>query len=303
MKYFKRLVFIVLFAFSALLLASCVGAGSNDNGVYVFEPTSEEILEMVEKETETNSVAKLFVNQLKIKLVLEIKNNTGTMFASVSIFGKDQEKTVDLKVDQKNKIIWSEEDPEKKITYKIEGDVLTLENPNLDIGDKNTATFLKSVKFKRSSSHTSKGGTSKGGTSKDSKSKSSTSQSFIANDNGKYVYNADKEKIESILKEQGVTDDELNQFSDQLTLRMTIEIKDTKAKMIIEMKALEESKEKKIDLKADQKTKTLESAEGGIDKVKYKINGDVLTLDLSKFESDDSETFALFKDAKFKRQK
>ena len=122
MKYFKRLVFIVLFAFSALLLASCVGAGSNDNGVYVFEPTSEEILEMVEKETETNSVAKLFVNQLKIK--------------------------------------WSEEDPEKKITYKIEGDVLTLENPNLDIGDKNTATFLKSVKFKRSSSHTSKGGTS-----------------------------------------------------------------------------------------------------------------------------------------------
>ena len=298
MKYFKRLVFIVLFAFSALLLASCVGAGSNDNGVYVFEPTSEEILEMVEKETETNSVAKLFVNQLKIKLVLEIKNNTGTMFASVSIFGKDQEKTVDLKVDQKNKIIWSEEDPEKKITYKIEGDVLTLENPNLDIGDKNTATLLKSVKFKRSSSHTSKGGTSK-----DSKSKSSTSQSFIANDNGKYVYNADKEKIESILKEQGVTDDELNQFSDQLTLRMTIEIKDTKAKMIIEMKALEESKEKKIDLKADQKTKTLESAEGGIDKVKYKINGDVLTLDLSKFESDDSETFALFKDAKFKRQK
>ena len=107
---------------------------------------------MVEKETETNSVAKLFVNQLKIKLVLEIKNNTGTMFASVSIFGKDQEKTVDLKVDQKNKIIWSEEDPEKKITYKIEGDVLTLENPNLDIGDKNTATFLKSVKFKRSRS-------------------------------------------------------------------------------------------------------------------------------------------------------
>ena len=137
---------------------------------------------------------------------------------------------------------------------------------------------------------------------KDSKSKSSTSQSFIANDNGKYVYNADKEKIESILKEQGATDDELNQFSDQLTLTMTIEIKDTKAKMIIEMKSLEDSKENKIDLKADQKTKTLESAEGGMDKIKYKINGDVLTLELSKFESDDSETFALLKDAKFKRQ-
>ena len=294
MKYFKRLVFIVLFAFSALLLASCVGAGSKDNGVYVFEPTSKELLEIVEKEGVETNGASLFIDQLKIKVVLEIKDNTGTMSASVSIFGNDQEKTVDLKVDQKNKIIWSEEDPEKKIKYKIEGDVLTLENPNLDIGDENMATFLKSVKFKRASSLTSKGATT---------SKSSTSQSFIANDNGKYVYNADKEKIESILKEQGATDDELNQFSDQLTLTMTIEIKDTKAKMIIEMKALEESKENKIDLKADQKTKTLESAEGGIDKIKYKINGDVLTLDLSKFESDDSETFALLKDAKFKRQK
>lgn len=297
MKYFKRLVFIVLFAFSALLLASCVGASSKDNGVYVFEPTSKELLEIVEKEGVETNGASLFIDQLKIKVVLEIKDNTGTMSASVSIFGNDQEKTVDLKVDQKNKIIWSEKDPDKKVKYKIEGNVLTFENSNLDIGDKNTAAFFKYMKFKRNSSLTSKGVTSK-----DSKSKSSKSQSFIANDNGKYVYNADKKKIESILKEQGATDDELNQFSDQLTLTMTIEIKDTKAKMIIEMKSLEESKENKIDLKADQKTKTLESAEGGIDKIKYKINGDVLTLELSKFESDDSETFALLKDAKFKRQ-
>ena len=200
---------------------------------------------------------------------------------------------MDLKVDQKNKIIWSEEDPEKKVTYKIEGNVLTLENPNLDIGDENTAAFLKSVKFKRKNSHTSKGSTSK----------YSTSKSSIVNDNGKYVYKADKEQIEGILKEQGATDAELNQLSDQVTLTMTIEIKDTKAKMIIEMKALGESKEKTIDLKADQKGKTLESAEGGKDKVKYIIDGDVLTLDLSKFDAEDSETFAFFKDAKFKRQK
>ena len=74
-------------------------------------------------------------------------------------------------------------------------------------------------------------------------------------------------------------------------------------KMIIEMKALGESKKKTIDLKADQNAKTLESAEGGKDKVKYKIDGDVLTLDVSKAESSDYEVFAFFKDAKFKRQK
>ena len=149
MKYFKRLVFIALFAFSALVLAACGGIGASDNGVYVFEPTSEEILEMVENEGVESNGASLFVNQLKIKVVLEIKDNTGTMSASVTLFGNDQEKTVDLKVDQKNKVIWSEDDPDKKVTYKIEGDVLTFEGSNLDIGDENTSAFFKYVKFKR----------------------------------------------------------------------------------------------------------------------------------------------------------
>ena len=122
-------------------------------------------------------------------------------------------------------------------------------------------------------------------------------------DNGKYVYKAEKDQIKSILKKQGASEEQLEQVIDQFDLTMTIEIKDTKAKMIIKMKALGESKEKTIDLKADQNAKTLESAEGGKDKVKYKIDGDVLTLDVSKAESSDYEVFAFFKDAKFKRQK
>ena len=161
------------------------------------------------------------------------------------------------------------------------------------------ATFLKSVKFKRASSLTSKGAT----TSMSSKSKSSTSKSSIANDNGKYVYNADEEKIESILKEEGATDEQLEQVAGQISLTMTIEIKDKEAKMTIEMNALGDNQKKSFDLKADQNGKTLESAEGGNDKVKYKIDGDVLILDLSKFQAEDSETFAFFKDVKFKRQK
>ena len=119
-------------------------------------------------------------------------------------------------------------------------------------------------------------------------------------DNGKYVYKAEKEQIKSILKDQGATDEQLEKVIDQCSLTMTIEIKDTKAKLIFEMKALGESKEKTIDLKADQKAKTLE---GGKDKVKYKIDGDVLTLDVSKADSSDYEVFNFFKDAKFKRQK
>ena len=104
---------------------------------------------MVEKEGGTNSGASLFVDQMKVKMELEIMDKTGTLSASVSMFGNKQEKSVVLKVDQKSKTFWSEEDPEKKVTYKIEGDVLTVENSDLDIGDENTSAFLKYVKFKR----------------------------------------------------------------------------------------------------------------------------------------------------------
>lgn len=50
---------------------------------------------------------------------LEIKADTLTVSASVSMFGNEQSKSVDLKVDKKNKILWSEEDSDKKVTYKI----------------------------------------------------------------------------------------------------------------------------------------------------------------------------------------
>lgn len=129
------------------------------------------------------------------------------------------------------------------------------------------------------------------------------STTSTTSDNGKYVYKAEKDQIKSILKKQGATDEQLEQLIDQFSLTMTIEIKDTNAKMIIKMNALGESKEKTIDLKADQKAKTLASAEGGKDKVKYKVDGDVLTLDVTESDSTDSEVFAFFKDAKFKRQK
>lgn len=129
------------------------------------------------------------------------------------------------------------------------------------------------------------------------------STTSTTSDNGKYVYKAEKDQIKSILKKQGATDEQLEQVIDQFSLTMTIEIKDTKAKIIIKMDALGESKEKTIDLKADQKAKTLASAEGGKDKVKYKVDGDVLTLDVTESDSTDSEVFAFFKDAKFKRQK
>ena len=68
---------------------------------------------MVEKEGGTNSGASLFVDQMKVKMELEIMDNTGTLSASVSMFENYQEKSVDLKVDQKNKILWLEKESDK----------------------------------------------------------------------------------------------------------------------------------------------------------------------------------------------
>lgn len=68
---------------------------------------------MVEKEGGTNSGASLFVDQMKVKMKLEIMNKTGALSASVSMFGNYQEKSVDLKGYQKNKILWLEEDSDK----------------------------------------------------------------------------------------------------------------------------------------------------------------------------------------------
>jgi len=94
-------------------------------------------------------------------------------------------------------------------------------------------------------------------------------------------------------------------YADQFSLKMTIEIKDTKGKVTLEAKAMGNKKNQDYKLKVDQKNKTLESEKGGNDKVKYKIEGDVLTLDLSQLESGqaDKATLAIFKDAKFKRTK
>ena len=47
---------------------------------FVFDPISEETLEMDEKEGGTNSGSSLFVNRIKLKVELEIKDKTGTQF-------------------------------------------------------------------------------------------------------------------------------------------------------------------------------------------------------------------------------
>ncbi|WP_449159836.1 hypothetical protein [Streptococcus sp.] len=148
MKHMKRIVFATLLAFVAVILVACSSFTPSDNGVYVFEPSTEDIKSILKEQGDSIEGAELFIDQLKIKLTLEIKGEKGKISGFVSILGNKTEKSVDLKVDQKQKLISSKENDEK-VRYKIEGDVLTFQGDNVDLTDEQAALISKFAKFKR----------------------------------------------------------------------------------------------------------------------------------------------------------
>ena len=148
MKHMKRIVFATLLAFVAVILVACSSFTRSDNGVYVFEPSTEDIKSILKEQGNSIEGAELFIDQLKIKLTLEIKGEKGKISGFVSILGNKTEKSVDLKVDQKQKLISSKENDEK-VRYKIEGDVLTFQGDNVDLTDEQAALISKVAQFKR----------------------------------------------------------------------------------------------------------------------------------------------------------
>lgn len=148
MKHMKRIVFATLLAFVAVILVACSSFTRSDNGGYVFEPSTEDIKSILKEQGNSIEGAELFIDQLKIKLTLEIKGEKGKISGFVSILGNNTEKSVDLKVDQKQKLISSKENDEK-VRYKIEGDVLTFQGDNVDLTDEQAALISKFAKFKR----------------------------------------------------------------------------------------------------------------------------------------------------------
>lgn len=148
MKHMKRIVFATLLAFVAVILVACSSFTRSDNGVYVFEPSTEDIKSILKEQGNSIEGAELFIDQLKIKLTLEIKGEKGKISGFVSILGNKTEKSVDLRVDQKQKLISSKENDEK-VRYKIEGDVLTFQGDNVDLTDEQAALISKFAKFKR----------------------------------------------------------------------------------------------------------------------------------------------------------
>ena len=147
MKSLKRVFLGALLAVVAVLLVAC--NSKNDNGTYVFEPTKEEMKQIVPSE-----LLSLVGDNYKVSISITINDDKGEMKIDSDLAGKKSNQTVDLKVDQKAKTLVAEANQEKtEITYEVSGDVLTfkdVKNSSLKDKDKDVfSNYMKIAKFKK----------------------------------------------------------------------------------------------------------------------------------------------------------
>ena len=147
MKSLKRIFLGALLAVVAVLLVAC--NSKNDNGTYVFEPTKEEMKQIVPSE-----LLSLVGDNYKVSISITINDDKGEMKIESDLAGKKSNQTVDLKVDQKSKTLVSETNQGKtEISYEVSGDVLTfkdVKNPSLKDKDKDVfSNYMKIAKFKK----------------------------------------------------------------------------------------------------------------------------------------------------------
>ena len=147
MKSLKRLFLGVLLAVAAVFLVAC--NSKKDNGTYVFEPTKEEMKQIIPSEFQS-----LVGDNYKVSISITINDDKGEMKIDSDLAGKKSNQVVDLKVDQKAKTLVSEINQEKtEITYEVSGDVLTfkdVKNSSLKDKDKDVfSNYMKIAKFKK----------------------------------------------------------------------------------------------------------------------------------------------------------
>ena len=150
MKSLKRIFLGALLAVVAVLLVAC--NSKNDNGTYVFEPTKEEMKQIVPSELQ--SLVGLVGDNYKVSISITINDDKGEMKIESDLAGQKSNQTVDLKVDQKSKTLVAETNQGKtEITYEVSGDVLTfkdVKNSSLKDKDKDVfSNYMKIAKFKK----------------------------------------------------------------------------------------------------------------------------------------------------------
>lgn len=140
MKNFKQILLALVVVFAAVLLVAC--GPKSDNGTYVFEPSTEEVREML-----PSQLAYIISDDYEFKVSIIIKDKEGVMKVQIKSNVQNTNQPYDFKVDQKTKTIILESEYSKtKVTYQISGGVLTIKNIS-DSGMSNSDTFINFIKF------------------------------------------------------------------------------------------------------------------------------------------------------------
>lgn len=145
MKNFKRLLLAFVAVFAAVFLVAC-GAKS-DNGTYVFEPTKDEIKEIMPSEFQS-----LIGDNYSFTISITIKDKKGEMKVDTNAGGQNVNQVIKLEVDQKAKTLVSENEYGKaEITYQVSGNVLTIKDvKNSLMGDTDMFNnYMKIAKFNK----------------------------------------------------------------------------------------------------------------------------------------------------------
>ena len=145
MKNFKQFLLAFIAVFAAIFLVACGAKG--DNGTYVFEPTTEEVREMLPSE-----FAYIITDDYKFRVSIIIKDKKGVIKVQIKSNVQNTNQPYDFKVDQKNKIFVTKNDySETKMAYQISNHMLTF----MDVKESNSSSsdifinFIKMAKFKK----------------------------------------------------------------------------------------------------------------------------------------------------------
>ena len=145
MKNFKQFLLAFIAVFAAIFLVACGAKG--DNGTYVFEPTTEEVREML-----PSQLAYIISDDYKFKVSIIIKDKEGVMKVQIKSNVQNTNQSYDFKVDQKHKIFVMKNDHSgTKMTYKISNHMLTF----MDVKESNSSSsdifvnYIKMAKFKK----------------------------------------------------------------------------------------------------------------------------------------------------------
>ena len=147
MKNMKRILLAVVAVFAAVLLVAC-GAKS-DNGTYVYKPSKTELKKILEEQGLSGSQLESIGDVINFEVSIKIKDSKGTLKIAGEVAGQKNERSYEVKIDQKEKTIASKNGSGEKITYKVDGDYLTFDLSKLSSNDQGDLIILKNAKFKR----------------------------------------------------------------------------------------------------------------------------------------------------------